>query len=1155
MLHYRNGFALIILPLLVAIGSAEAQQTGRCPSPLAEAYLDVNNVRARIFNNGNLFWRGSPSVYEVPKGGGASSVFNSGIWIGGMVGGQLRAAAARYGNYQYWAGPLDDSGEPPEDCAVFDRLYKVNRADVDDYEATGTATPDLRDWPTGLGAPTYAVPNNGLDDDGDGETDEEFETIAIVDQPLASRIDRKVDLAGGERPAILGDQSIWWIMNDRGNLHNAPGADTPPVGLEVHVMAFAFNASGPIGNSTFFKYDVYYKGREPLTDAYMGVYSDPDLGNFQDDWVGSDTTRGIGYVWNSDDDDEGGSGYGTPAPALGYDFFQGPIVPSVGDTAQVSGVKIPDFKNLKMSHFVYYNNGGCIICDPLNGEDYYNYMRGRWKDGQPMTEGGNGRDFSLTPVKFMYPGEVGESQESCEYWSECNVDGTGTANVAADRRFVMSTGPFTINPGDYQQIVFGIVWARGDNNYDSVRKMKLADELAQAAFDVNFFIPFPPDAPMLTVTPADRSVILEWSNSPRSNNYLETYSAQDPFAEGDDREYVFEGYDVIQYDNALDDVGTVIATFDVKNGIRRVIDGFPGEPTEVTATGNDGGVRNSYTVSGLTNYKTYHFAVQAYAYNEASFPKVYRGPATRTSVIPTKPTKDVSEAAEALLGNDEVDFVGQGAASLGDGQFYGNVANPVRMTDAEYSVQFYEHEFGKRMDGLNVISEGDVVDPLGPKALSKVESQASVAITYDISRDGEVLFSGRSLAYPAPLRTSVFSADGLSFDVLGPAAGFKDFMVTANAAGPLDPPDYAGWGWAGFPDPRGLSAGDDKRQQVAGGVWGYHAGGAGQAYGPVEDGSSFLGRAMRDGLLFPYLGSYDYEQRFTQECADGVDGNIDLANDCLAIRAYGDLQIMEVPFSLWRTGVNTPDDMTDDVQMIPYLCEEACGAGTELGVYDIGGDHAFSSGENDPHTDWIYWNLPLNDAPGSDGYHEYFAEDPVPEDIVYDLYQIIARSVLGSWNGGTAAPYERPLPEIGTVFRIVTNKQNQAGDAYAFSTAGYGAKQPTGDRARDRLKHIGIVPNPYKGASDYEVSQLTNEVRFTNLPDVATIRVFTLNGTLLKTINKNSPGIATITWDMVTEYNLPIASGLYLVHVSVPDVGETVLKFGVVKKRIQLNTY
>jgi len=161
--------------------------------------------------------------------------------------------------------------------------------------------------------------------------------------------------------------------------------------------------------------------------------------------------------------------------------------------------------------------------------------------------------------------------------------------------------------------------------------------------------------------------------------------------------------------------------------------------------------------------------------------------------------------------------------------------------------------------------------------------------------------------------------------------------------------------------------------------------------------------------------------------------------------------------------------------------------------------------------------------------------------------------VLVNWNAGEAPPYTQDLPETGTVFRIVTDKPNQPGDVYTLSTVGLGAQAPDQATQQARLDEIGIVPNPYKGASNYEVSQFVDEVRFTNLPDVATIRVFTLNGTLIKTIEKNSPGVATISWNLATDTNLPIASGMYIIHVETP-VGEKVLKFGVVKKRIQLNT-
>ena len=120
---------------------------------------------------------------------------------------------------------------------------------------------------------------------------------------------------------------------------------------------------------------------------YTAIYSDPDLGNFQDDWIGSDTTLGVGYAWNSDNYDEGSNGYGSP-PAVGFDSIQGPIVPSPGDSAKVSNEWLQDFKNLKMTSFLFHQNGPGVTEDPVAGLDHYNYARGLWKDGKCMTEGG-----------------------------------------------------------------------------------------------------------------------------------------------------------------------------------------------------------------------------------------------------------------------------------------------------------------------------------------------------------------------------------------------------------------------------------------------------------------------------------------------------------------------------------------------------------------------------------------------------------------------------------------------------------------------------------------------------------------------------------------------------------------------------------------------
>ena len=75
------------------------------------------------------------------------------------------------------------------------------------------------------------------------------------------------------------------------------------------------------------------------------------------------------------------------------------------------------------------------------------------------------------------------------------------------------------------------------------------------------------------------------------------------------------------------------------------------------------------------------------------------------------------------------------------------------------------------------------------------------------------------------------------------------------------------------------------------------------------------------------------------------------------------------------------------------------------------------------------------------------------------------------------------------------------------------------------------------------------------MPHVALIRIFTLSGRLIQTLGKQSPGVATISWDLRTECNLPVASGVYLVHPEVPNVGAKVITFGVVKKHVQLNVY
>ncbi len=71
---------------------------------------------------------------------------------------------------------------------------------------------------------------------------------------------------------------------------------------------------------------------------------------------------------------------------------------------------------------------------------------------------------------------------------------------------------------------------------------------------------------------------------------------------------------------------------------------------------------------------------------------------------------------------------------------------------------------------------------------------------------------------------------------------------------------------------------------------------------------------------------------------------------------------------------------------------------------------------------------------------------------------------------------------------------------------------------------------------------MDTRVKITNLPDVCTIKIYTVNGKLVRTFKKDSP-ITSVDWDLNNHAGIPIAGGVYLIHVDVPDVGEVVLKF------------
>src|SRR5262249_28231268 len=319
-----------------------------------------------------------------PKGSTVTGVvFASGPWLGATVGGAPRVAVAEY-TFEYRpgsaAGGINESWQLPEL-----HVYKLLRT----YPTPQERDAALADYNAN------AVPRGAP-----------IVNVMLQDGSLS----------------IPGDQMGWSVFNDLDpSAHSAAPGATNALQVEVQQTTWAYDRPGVLGSSVFVEYKFINRGPLPLADTYLGMWVDPDVGSYQDDLVGCDSTRSLGYAYNATNSD---LDYGPNPPAVGYDLLQGPFSAALGH-------------RLPATAFVRYVNGG----GPTSGAESFNLMHGL------TTQGGVILDPDSHPTPFMLAGDP--------------VAGTGWVDaLAADQRFMLSSGPFNLPPGATQTVVLAVVVAR-----------------------------------------------------------------------------------------------------------------------------------------------------------------------------------------------------------------------------------------------------------------------------------------------------------------------------------------------------------------------------------------------------------------------------------------------------------------------------------------------------------------------------------------------------------------------------------------------------------------------------------------------------------------------------------------------------------------------
>jgi hypothetical protein len=146
---------------------------------------------------------------------------------------------------------------------------------------------------------------------------------------------------------------------------------------------------------------------------------------------------------------------------------------------------------------------------------------------------------------------------------------------------------------------------------------------------------------------------------------------------------------------------------------------------------------------------------------------------------------------------------------------------------------------------------------------------------------------------------------------------------------------------------------------------------------------------------------------------------------------------------------------------------------------------------------------------------------------------------------------EIKAPQPGDIYKISTSKPFRTGDKYEFSVR---STRYDEQLAKTELDKIAVVPNPYVAAASWEprnpfrFGRGERRIWFINLPEECTIRIYTVRGYLVDTVeHSGSQSEGAESWDLVSKDGMDIAYGIYVFHVDVPGVGEKIGRFAVIK--------
>ncbi|HWP82580.1 MAG TPA: hypothetical protein VNN76_07995 [Bacteroidota bacterium] len=205
----------------------------------------------------------------------------------------------------------------------------------------------------------------------------------------------------------------------------------------------------------------------------------------------------------------------------------------------------------------------------------------------------------------------------------------------------------------------------------------------------------------------------------------------------------------------------------------------------------------------------------------------------------------------------------------------------------------------------------------------------------------------------------------------------------------------------------------------------------------------------------------------------------------------------------------------------------------------------FNISEN-KEIEFAFWELNT-----SDGGPGIFSADASETDIIIFLERDLQGNLVTTWSFRVFYNSSRGRPVAGDTATIVLSKIFRGSDVFEFTTT---AATVDTAKAKSELDRIKVVPNPYVAAATWEernpfaTGRGPRSIHFIHLPQRCTIRIYTVNGELVATIEHDSTLLdGTAEWNLLSRDQLSVSYGVYIYHIEAPGIGEKIGKFAVIK--------